>query len=67
MENLTDSDLESGLAYFYFQHSLLVARYTSPSDFILGVQLCFRRFFPKFEALFLKSDYLFMIRNTARR
>ena len=31
---------------------------------ILGVQLCFRRFFLKFEALFLKSHYLFMIQST---
>ena len=43
--------------------------FKSPSmDFrILGVQLCLRRFFPKFEALFLKSDYVFMIPNTVRR
>ena len=27
-------------------------------DQVLGLQLCFRRFSPKFEALFLKSDYL---------
>ena len=32
---------------------------------LLGVQLCFHRFFP-FEALFLKSDYLFMIQSTVR-
>ena len=31
---------------------------------LLGVQLCFRCFFPKFEALFLKRDYLFMIQST---
>ena len=29
--------------------------------YVCGVQLCCHRFFPKFEALFLKSDYLFMI------
>ena len=34
---------------------------------LLGVQLCFRRFSPKLEALFLKSDYLFMIESTVRR
>ena len=28
---------------------------------LLGVQLCFRRFSQKFEALFLNSDYLFII------
>ena len=28
---------------------------------ILGVQLCFRRFCQKFEALFLKNYYLFMM------
>ena len=33
----------------------------------LGVQLCLRRFFPKFEALFLKSDYLFMTKSTVHR
>ena len=34
---------------------------------LLGVQLCFRRFSPTFEALFLKSDYLFMVQSTVRR
>ena len=34
---------------------------------ILGVQLCFRRFSPKLEALFLKNDYIFMIQSTVRR
>ena len=31
---------------------------------ILGIKLCLHRFFPEFEALFLKSDYLFMIQST---
>ena len=34
---------------------------------LLGVQPCLRRLFPEFEALFLKSDYLFMIQSTVRR
>ena len=34
---------------------------------LLRVQLCFRRFSPKFEALFLKSDYLFMNQSTVHR
>ena len=34
---------------------------------VLGVQLCSRRFFfTKFEALFLKSDYLFIIQGIVR-
>jgi len=30
---------------------------------LLGVQLCFRRFFPKFEALLYKTGYTFMIQS----
>jgi len=29
----------------------LIRFYSTSSSFLLGVQLCFRRFFPKFEAL----------------
>ena len=41
-------------------------------DFLTGTMYCIRcitllpPFFPKFEALFLKSDYLFMIQSTNR-
>ena len=41
--------------------------YVRFSFFILGVQLCLRCFSPKFEVLFLKNDYLFMIQITVRR
>jgi len=34
---------------------------------LLGVQLCFRRFSPKFKVLFLKSDYVLMIQSIVRR
>ena len=42
---------------------------TSAKTFInvLGVQLCSHRFFTKFEASFLKSDYLFIIQSIFRR
>jgi len=34
---------------------------------ILGIQLCFRSFSPKFKALFLESDYVLMIQSIVRR
>ena len=37
------------------------------SIILSGEQFFFRRFFPKFETLFIKSDYLFMIRSTVHR
>ena len=39
----------------------------SKDQIILGVLICARRFFPKFEALLLKSDNLFMIQSTVNR